>query len=160
MGARKKKSRKRSATRGGQPPETITFFVDRSLGRQVAEALRGAGADVEIHDAHFAEDTSDVDWIAEVGRRRWVVLTKDKGIRRKRLERRAVEAASLRLFTLGSGSMTSEQMADIFIAHRSRIERLAQQRPAPFIAVVTATEVRVVVDFTEDEAAEEEATEG
>lgn len=70
-----------------------TFFVDRSLGaRDVPEALRSAGVLVEVHDDHFAPDTPDIVWLAEVGARGWIVLTKDSRIRRvDRAERRAVE---------------------------------------------------------------------
>src|SRR5438094_509593 len=111
MDARKKKSKKHSATSTGQPAEKPTFFIDRSLGRFVAQKLREAGATVEHHDVHFAENTPDVQWLEVVGARGWIVLTKDKAIRRDPLERRAVEAAKLRFFTLTSGNMTGEQMA-------------------------------------------------
>ena len=37
--------------------EEPVFFIDRSLGRRhVAQALRAAGAVVEIHDDHFPQD--------------------------------------------------------------------------------------------------------
>jgi predicted nuclease of predicted toxin-antitoxin system len=57
--------------------ERPTFFVDRCLGKTVAERLRQAGAQIEIHDSHFAQDAADDDWIPEVSRRGWVILTKD-----------------------------------------------------------------------------------
>jgi len=58
------------------------LFLDRSLGRrQVAEALRNAGARIEIHDDHFGPETTDEDWLREAGRRGWIVLTKDARIR-------------------------------------------------------------------------------
>lgn len=47
----------------------VTFFLDRSLGKEiVAEALRVAGAHVEIHDDRFPPDAKDEDWLNEVGR--------------------------------------------------------------------------------------------
>lgn len=62
--------------------EPFTFFVDRCLGRgPVVSALRAAGVQTHAHDDHFAQDTLDVDWLTEVGRQGWVVLTKDKNIR-------------------------------------------------------------------------------
>lgn len=76
-----------------KPASGLVFFIDRSLGRKyVAEALRTAGATVEVHDDHFPQTTPDVDWLAEVGRRGWVVLSKDERIRRNRIEREALEA--------------------------------------------------------------------
>ncbi|WP_437796354.1 hypothetical protein [Sorangium sp. So ce693] len=56
--------------------EPFTYFVDRSLGRGlVVEALRAAKL---AHDDHFAQNTPDAEWLVEIGRRGWVVLTKDK----------------------------------------------------------------------------------
>ncbi|MEZ5614602.1 MAG: hypothetical protein R3E35_05245 [Rhodocyclaceae bacterium] len=65
-----------------KPAGGLVFFIDRSLGRkQVAEAFREVGGTVEVHDNHFPQTTPDVDWLAEVGRRGWVVLSKDDRIR-------------------------------------------------------------------------------
>ena len=55
------------------------FFLDRSLGKHIiAEALRQAGQDVRIHDDHFRQDTTDEEWLRQVGGQGWIVLTKDK----------------------------------------------------------------------------------
>ena len=43
-----------------------------------------------MHDDLFAQDTDDEVWLADVGQRRWVVLTKDVVIRRDSLQRRAL----------------------------------------------------------------------
>ena len=60
MAGRLKKLTKQSAASSGQPE--FTLFVDRSLGKHlVAEALRLAGAAVEIHDDHFPVDARDVE---------------------------------------------------------------------------------------------------
>ena len=64
-----------------------TFFVDRSLGKQVGRRLREAGATVELHDDHFEETTKDSVWTPDVTARGWVILTKDKNIRRRGGER-------------------------------------------------------------------------
>jgi hypothetical protein len=74
-------------------PELFVYFVDRSLGgRIVVDALRAAGETAHAHDEHFAADTPDADWLSEVGKRGWVVLTKDKEIRRNQLEHRSGRA--------------------------------------------------------------------
>jgi hypothetical protein len=72
------KSKKRSATRH-DPPEPITFFVDRSLSKLVGEMLREAGVPVELHDDHFRQDARDEEWIPVVGARGWVVLRASLG---------------------------------------------------------------------------------
>lgn len=85
MAARASKSRKRSASSGARRDAAefgrVVFFVDRSLGKKfVPSALRARGAQVEIHDAHFAPDAEDPEWLMAVGIRGWVVLSKDEAI--------------------------------------------------------------------------------
>jgi predicted nuclease of predicted toxin-antitoxin system len=120
------------------PPEQAVFFLDRSLGKEkVAGALRAAGAHVEIHDLHFSPDARDDDWLQEVGRRGWVVLTKDKHIRRRATELAALRNARVSAFVLTSGNLTGEEMAAAFVRALKRMRRVAAQNRPPFIATVT-----------------------
>jgi hypothetical protein len=107
----------------------------------VAEALKKMGATVEIHHDHFADDAPDLEWLAEVGRRGWVVLTKDDAIRRNPLERQALIAADVRAFILTSQNMSGPDMAELMTRLFSRIEKLARATPPPFIALVTRSSV-------------------
>jgi hypothetical protein len=136
MNAPQKKSKKPSATKAESLLERTTFFVDRSLGRALGRTLREAGWRVELHDDHFAEDTLDEVWLLEVGARGWVVLTKDKAIRRKEVERDAVIAAGIRMFTLSSANMTGQEMAEVYLANRFKISRFLNKHSPPFIATV------------------------
>jgi predicted nuclease of predicted toxin-antitoxin system len=147
MAARRRISRRLSATKRSSrpPPDPIVYFLDRSLGsRVVGDALKAAGALVELHRDHFADDAPDEEWLAVVGRRGWVVLAKDKAIRRTPLELNAVLIANVRAFFLTSGQMTGEEMARVYVRHLSRIENLVRSRRPPFIASVTSTSVRVI----------------
>lgn len=122
-----------------RPTESPTFFVDRSLGaRDVADALRAAGELVEIHDDHFAPDTPDVTWLSIIGRRGWVVLTKDDRIRRHPLELAALESSGVAAFILTAQSVTGADMAKLFVAALPRIHAVLRTRSRPFIATVTA----------------------
>lgn len=48
--------------------ETTVFFLDENLlGRQIAGSLKTAGVRVEVLSDHFPKQTSDVEWLAEVG---------------------------------------------------------------------------------------------
>jgi hypothetical protein len=103
-------------------PEPFTYFVDRLLGRHVLVArLREADLSVEAHDDRFAMNTPDAEWLAAVGERGWVVLTKDKAIRRNALEREALLEARVACFMLGRGDLSAEQMAPAFIAALQRM---------------------------------------
>jgi hypothetical protein len=107
----------------------------------VADALRNAGARVEIHRDHFADDAPDVEWLAAVGRCGWVVLTKDDAIRRNPFERRALLAANVRAFILTSQTMSGPDMAVLIVRFRQQMERLVQTTPAPFIALITRSSI-------------------
>jgi predicted nuclease of predicted toxin-antitoxin system len=121
--------------------------VDRSLGLYVAEQVRAAaasyGATVELHRDHFTDDAPDTEWLTAVGARGWIVLTKDKAIRRKTAEREALVAARVRLFTLTGGNLTGEQMAQLFVTNLTKMARLVKRQNAPFVAGVTRTGVQL-----------------
>lgn len=121
-----------------KPAGGLVFFIDRSLGRkQVAEALREVGGTVEVHDDHFPQTTPDVDWLAEVGRRGWVVLSKDERIRRNRIEREALEAAHVRAFFLTQQDITGQEMANLFRDALPGMTNRAISQPAPFIFTIS-----------------------
>ena len=63
-------SKKPSGLNWPSPLEPLVFFVDRSLGRRgIPDALRSAGAQIELHDDHFPQDAQDQTWLAEAGKR-------------------------------------------------------------------------------------------
>ena len=119
----------------------LTFFLDYQIGRYVvAEALRNAGARVEVHIDHFSQAAPDLEWIPEVGRRDWVLITKDSNIRRNPLERSAYKAARLR----GSAALWSP--ARIWVVQTSLVcwlssltgmVRRSHGRPGPFLFTVS-----------------------
>jgi uncharacterized protein with PIN domain len=95
--------------------EPITFFIDRCLGsKRIAEALRNAGITVEIHSDHFDPSAEDVDWLPEVGKRGWIVLTKDANIGKRTLEKIAVARAEIKMITLASQNLSGADMVAIF----------------------------------------------
>jgi predicted nuclease of predicted toxin-antitoxin system len=133
------KSKKPSgANSPSKPPDQPVFFLDRSLGKhRVATALRQAGATLHIHDDHFPPDAKDEDWLAEAGRRRWIVLTKDHRIRYRHVERLALMKAGVAAFILTSGDLQGEEMAQIFVKALPKITWFLQKHAKPFIAKIT-----------------------
>lgn len=120
----------------GQSSETTTFFIDRCLGKKLASVLRDQGISIETHDDHFAKDASDVDWLPEVGKQEWVVLTKDERIAKRHLERLAVANAGIRMFVLVSQNLSGRDMAAAFTKAIPAMEQFIQTLSAPFIAKV------------------------
>jgi hypothetical protein len=118
--------------------EPFVFFVDRSLGgRVVAQALRVAGEEVRVHDDHFAQDTDDEVWLADVGARGWAVLTKDVVIRRDSLQRRVLLAANVAAFMFARGDVSGGVMAAAFAMALPRMKRALRRFDLPLIASVT-----------------------
>jgi len=136
MSARKRTSKKQSDASSKPQPET-TLFLDRNLGRHViANRLRAAGISLETHDDHLPEDAPDEDWIALVGRRNWLAVTKDKNIRYRSAELDAIKRHSARVIVIRMKNATGPEIADLLVRSRSRIARLANT-PAPFVAGIT-----------------------
>jgi hypothetical protein len=124
------RSKKRSAA--NSPPERPVLFVDRSLGKHlVAEALRKTGARVETHDDHFPQATIDTEWLAAVGKKGWVVLSKDTRIRYRPLELAALKAAGVVAVFMVSGNIRGDEMAELFEKMASRIEQAVMKAKPP-----------------------------
>ncbi len=130
----------RSAAKSQRLPEPWTFFIDRSVGgRIVAEALLTAGETVEIHDDHFAKDAPDVEWLAAVGAKGWIVLSKDDRIRLNEMERHALQSAGVAAFFLGRSDLTGPQMAAIVVGALQTMRRALRRFDVPFIARISSS---------------------
>ncbi|HET6630372.1 MAG TPA: DUF5615 family PIN-like protein [Woeseiaceae bacterium] len=135
MGAEKKKSKKRSAANFKPPPSGVRLYLDRNLGKHViAEALRAVGIAVEVHDDHLAANAPDEEWIALVGRRQWLAITKDKNIRYRTAELEAIKEHGAKVLVVRAKNATGQDIADILIKASVRIQRFAHMHPAPFVA--------------------------
>jgi hypothetical protein len=110
----------------------------------VVESLREAGAEVRVHSDHFAHDERDDVWLPEVARHGWAILTKDKAIRRRPIEKQALIRSGARAFVLSSGNMRGQDMADVLVKHLRRMERVVHRTNPPFVAVVHRTSVQVL----------------
>ena len=132
-------ARKRSGTRSAanstlKQPEFFCFFADESLDSlTVVAALRDAGARVERALDHFTKGTLDEVWLAEAGRRDWVVLTRDKRIRYRQLERLTLKSAGVRAFVFIGGNVTGRETGEILANALGRMVKILRTVPGPFI---------------------------
>lgn len=147
MAAAPKRSAKQSATKRGAPPEPLTFFIDECLGgKALSDALCAAGHVVVLHRDYFPAGADDVVWLTALHERRadWIVLTKDKQIRKRPLEKQALMAAGLRVFALTAADLGTDAQVDAFLKGLRRIGRISRL-PGPYIARVTASgDVKIV----------------
>jgi hypothetical protein len=105
------------------PPE---FFLDRNLGRRVAEGLRACGWTVHRIGDVFPDDGQDVadeEWIAYGLDQSWVPLSKDGRIKSRDLEIRPVLERDAVLFYLDNQQLRSVEMVERLDAHREAIHR-------------------------------------
>lgn len=129
-----RKSKKLSGANFRPLPEP-TLFLDRNLGKHIiAERLRSEGMKVEVHDDHLATDAPDEDWIALVGRRRWVAITKDKNVRYRAAELQAIQRYSARVIVVRTKNATGSDIAELLVKGRRRILRFVTATQPPFVA--------------------------
>ncbi|MFW2457950.1 hypothetical protein [Methyloversatilis discipulorum] len=120
------------------PPEAFTLFIDRDAwSAKLDHALRAADIPFVAHRDLFAHDTPDEKWLAEAGRRGWLVLTRDQNIRRRPDELKALRDAGVLLFALTSGNLSAQETADLAVSCWPRMIRLAETTTRPAIFSIT-----------------------
>lgn len=126
-------------------PSPLEFFLDRALGRHVvAGALRDAGMTVHTMGDVYGDReqfVADPEWLTNAGREGWVVLTKDKRIRKRPSEIEAIGSHHVRAFVLARGNLTGSGQAACFIENVERIEQACSQ-PGPFVYAVYTRQIR------------------
>ena len=134
MSVGQKKSKKQSGA-NSKPQREPTLFLDRNLGKHiVANRLRSEGMAVEVHDDHLAPDAPDEDWIALVGRKNWLAITKDRNIRYRAAELEAIRRHSARVFVIRMKNATGPEIGELLVNGGRRIARFAAITPPPFVA--------------------------
>ena len=92
------------------------LFLDRDIwSRRLSEALQQAGVPFESHRDRFASNTPDEQWLADVGSKGLIVLTRDSHIRYRRNELDAVIVHNVHLFVLVSGNLSAALTAEVVL---------------------------------------------
>jgi hypothetical protein len=76
----------------------VTFFFDRLIALGIAIQLREEGRDIRHLREIFAPGTKDEEWIPEVGKAGWVLITADRRIRSRKLQKKALRASQITAF--------------------------------------------------------------
>jgi hypothetical protein len=127
-----------SRRRSPRDIESLTFFVDRGLGRrQVPAVFRDAGFVVvlmgDLYPDRADQAVADDKWITEVSDRGWVALTKDVNIIRD--HEPALRGSTPRVFALDNANITGDEMARRYRANLHRIVQRSR-KPGPYVDVV------------------------
>ena len=130
-------------------PATVTqprwFFDENSIG--VAQALQYVRGDVTWPGGPGSlvpQGAKDPQWLPVVGKAGLVLLTRDKRIRSRPLERKALLDSGLRAcFQTTGGQLTLFDQLRLWLRFWSDIEELVAQEPGPWLASVTRAGVRI-----------------
>lgn len=76
------------------------IFVDGSVPRGVADALKRIGKDAKAKTELFPQGTEDTVWLREVGLKGWLAITRDGRIRTRPGELQAIMGHSAGCFIL------------------------------------------------------------
>jgi len=129
------------------PPRSVTFYLDADVPVAVRRAIADCRSDVLYAGGPGAPavDTKDPEWLSIAGRERWVVISRDKGIRRRSAELRAVMDHGVRLFVLTSaGNLSRWDTLDLLVRRWQEITETASTNTGPFVCSVTRNGVRPI----------------
>ena len=114
----------------------------------MAAVFRTAGLHVEIHDDHFRQDALDPEWLTAVGKKNWIVVTRDERIRYRVAEKQAIRRAKVRAFVLAAqGDLRADMLAQNFLKALPKVRRAVEKRKPPFIAKISRGGDVTVLEF-------------
>ena len=138
---KKKKSKKLSASSNAAQPKYPLLFIDRcAWSNRLGDALKSVGIPFTPHCEHFEQACPDVDWLPVVGNKKWIVITRDKNIRRKPNELQAFKENNVFAIVLSSGSSSQASAADtaeLLVRLYPKLMRKIQAGKAPLMLSVT-----------------------
>jgi hypothetical protein len=106
------------------------------LGRGIALRLQDEGHDARVFD-EFAS-RPDVEFLPIIGERQWILVTKDKNVRRNQLEVEAILNSDVRAFVVTAANLNHEQIAQLVLKAMPKITRISR-RQGPFVYNITAS---------------------
>lgn len=134
----KKKSKKHSASNNAAPPDTPVLFIDRcAWSHKLGEALTEISAPFIPHHEKFKPACPDEEWLETAGKQGWIVLTRDKNIRRKPNELRAFKEHGVIGFVLTSGDASAADTAALVAAVYLKLIRKAKGTKPPAMFSIT-----------------------
>lgn len=134
----KKKSKKRSGSNSVVPPDAPTLFIDIcAWSHRLGEALTAVGALFIALTQHFPSNTPDEEWLREVGKQGWILLTRDEKIRRRPNELRAFRDHGAIGFVLTAGNASAADTAALVTRVYPKLIHKAKTAKPPAMFSVT-----------------------
>ena len=110
----------------------MTFFFDNNLSILLSNGLKAFGENVVHLQEHFPVDTEDVVWLKYVGRKGWVLITRDERIRRNPAELAALNEHRIGAFFLGGKNLNRCRIIQQTVRNWPRIKEFADRLHAPY----------------------------
>jgi uncharacterized protein with PIN domain len=111
----------------------MTFFFDNNLSHKIVKGLREFGEDVVHLADEFPRDTTDEEWLPIVGERGWILITRDKKIRRRPAEIDAYRRNGIGGFVLTGKSLEGWKIIRQLVNRWEKIKELARSTRKPFL---------------------------
>jgi hypothetical protein len=142
----KKRSKKPSASNNVAPPDAPPLFVDRcAWSNSLGKALTERDIPFIPHHDRFAPACPDEEWLEVAGKEGWIVLTRDKNIRRKPNELRAFREHGVIAFVLTGGDATAADTAVLVTALYPRmLRKLKGAKPPAMFTLTMAGSIGVI----------------
>lgn len=113
------------------------IFIDRSVPKGVAEAIKKVRDDVVWLEDKFPRDVPDEEWLARAGDEGWLVIVRDKKIRTRPGERGKIIQHSVGCFILNQKQdPTRWQYLQLLARTIDEMEEKFATTPRPFIYTV------------------------
>jgi hypothetical protein len=123
-------------------PSDYVFYLDECLGgNKVQSKLREAGITLELYSTHFPRGTQDEVWLPVVGQKGWILLTQDKGIKRRKNELMALRQHGVRAFIITAKGLRGEEIGDLIVNVMAKILRILKKTHPPLIATINQNSV-------------------
>lgn len=128
----------------------VYFADENALG--LAKLLLRSGRRDFLHPGHpdlpeVPLGAPDLEWMPLIGRRRMIVITRDRRIRSRPAELEAYHAYGIRSIWIGTKQdLRPQEQAELFLKHEARVNRLIVKLGAgPWALAMSVRDVRQLV---------------
>ena len=123
----------------GRSGDGFAFVVDENLGRRIPTGMRGFGESVRFLVDEFGLGVADVDWLPQVGKRGWIVITRDQQMLHQPAERQAILDNDVGVFWLDGGRLPRCQLIQQLVRSWPQIKETAKRLSGAFWYRVSPT---------------------
>ena len=110
----------------------MKFFFDNNLSKHLSDGLGDFGEDTCHLQDYFPEDTIDEVWLKYIGEQGWFLITIDRQILRRPLEKEALKKYKIGAFFLSGKNMMRWNYVKQLIISWEKIKSIAHNETPPF----------------------------